>query len=249
MTIKQETLTEQAREIVKAGLIKHIAFIMDGNRRWAKQKNLPKTTGHINGRQTFKSIVKHSSYLGLEYITTYAFSTENWGRDSQEVMFLMDLFVESLNKEIKELRDNNIRMKFIGRKDRLTSKMTTMMKNAETDTAQNTGLTLQVAIDYGSRYEITRALKDIILDVQNKKLSIDDIDENLFGSYLYTSGSPDPDLIIRTGGENRLSNYLLWQAAYSELYITKTYWPEFSTDELDRAIIDFSQRQRRWGKD
>lgn len=249
MTIKQESLFEVAQKVVKQGLIKHVAIIMDGNRRWAKSKNFIKTVGHDTGRKTFKNIVKHSAQLGLECITTYAFSTENWGRDKEEVSFLMDLLIESLKNEINELCDNNVCLKFIGRRDRIPANIVNMMKQAEDNTLENTGLTLQLAIDYGSRFEITSAVKKIVLEVKSNNLNIDQIDERLLETYLYTSGTPDPDLIIRTGGEFRLSNYLLWQAAYSELYITNTFWPEFTCDEFDQAIIDFSKRHRRWGKD
>lgn len=248
MTIQQKTLFESAKEVVKEGKIKHVAIIMDGNRRWARQQNLLKTVGHDNGRKTFKNIVAHSARLGLECLTTYAFSTENWGRDSEEVSFLMNLLVESLKNEIKELCQNNIKLKFIGRKDRIDKKILRIMQQAEESTIENTGLTLQIAIDYGSRYEITDAVRKIAVDLLNNKVSLDDIDENLVSSKLYTSNVPDPDLIIRTGGEYRLSNYLMWQAAYSELYITDTFWPDFSEDEFNIAIVDFSKRQRRWGK-
>lgn len=249
MTIKQESLFETAKEIVHQGQIKHIAIIMDGNRRWAKQQNLIKSIGHTTGRKAFKSIVKHSATLGLKYLTTYAFSTENWGRDKQEVTFLMDLLVETLKNEVDELCENNVKLIFIGRRDRFSEKVIEMINVTELKTQNNTGLSLQIALDYGSRYEITNAVRKIVEDLENKKLTPDDINENLITSYLYTSNIPDPDLIIRTGGECRLSNYLLWQAAYSELYITQTFWPEFSEDEFDQAIVDFSKRQRRWGKD
>ena len=248
MAIKQQLLYETAREIVKEKNIKHIAIIMDGNRRWAQNNNFLKTVGHDAGRKTFKSIVKHSAKLGLKYLTTYAFSTENWGRSPEEVNFLMKMFVSSLKDEIQELKENNVRLKFIGRRDRLDKNIVKMMEQSELDTQENTGLTLQMAIDYGSRCEIVDAIKKIVLDVQNNAVSVNDIDEKLLGSYLYTAGAPDPDLIIRTGGEYRLSNYLMWQAAYSELFITDIFWPDFVDDELDKSIIDFSKRQRRWGK-
>lgn len=249
MTIKQKSLSETAHEIVKQGLIKHVAIIMDGNRRWAQSRNFLKTVGHDTGRKTFKNIVKHSAELGLECITAYAFSTENWGRDKDEVSFLMGLLVESLKSEIKELCQNNVQLKFIGRRDRISTNIINMMEQAEQTTLHNTGLTLQLAIDYGSRFEITNAVRKIASEVKNNNLDLEQIDENLLESYFYTNNVPDPDLIIRTGGELRLSNYLLWQAAYSELYITETFWPEFTCDEFDQAIIDFSKRHRRWGKD
>lgn len=249
MTINCDNKADKANEVLKAGLIKHIAIIMDGNRRWAVEKNLPKTAGHNAGRKAFKNIVQHSAALGLQYLTTYAFSTENWGRDQNEISFLMNLFIESLKSEIRELKENNIRLKFIGRRDRLNHKIIDMIEQSEDMTMQNTGMTLQVALDYGSRYEIANSLKIILEKLQNNEITLDDVDEKLISENLYTANIPDPDLIIRTGGENRLSNYLLWQAAYSEFYITNTYWPEFLSDEFDSAVIDFSQRQRRWGKD
>ena len=249
MAIKEKSLFETAEEIVKRVPIRHVAIIMDGNRRWAKQHGLFKNVGHNTGRKTFKTIVKHSAVLGLEYLTTYAFSTENWGRDPEEVRFLMKLFVESLESEIKELCENNIKLKFIGRRDRIAPEVVEKMEQAESKTSGNTALTLQIAIDYGSRFEIIDAVRKLFKDIQEEKLSVNDIDENLLNSYLYTANVPDPDLIIRTGGEYRLSNYLLWQAAYSELYVTPTYWPDFTEEEFNLAIVDFSKRQRRWGKD
>ncbi|MGD9579827.1 MAG: polyprenyl diphosphate synthase [Vampirovibrionia bacterium] len=249
MVIQQQSTFELARDIVKAKNIQHIAIIMDGNRRWAVQNNLLKTVGHDQGRKTFKAIVKHSAKLGLKYLTTYAFSTENWGRNPDEVNFLMKMFISSLKDEIQELKDNNVRLKFIGRRDRLDKNIVKMMEQSEIDTRDNTALTLQMAIDYGSRTEITDAIKKIALDINNNKISVDQVNEELVGSYLYTSEVPDPDLIIRTGGEYRLSNYLMWQAAYSELFITDVFWPEFVEEELEKSIIDFNKRQRRWGKD
>lgn len=249
MAIQDKTSFEAAKEVVKKGLVNHIAIIMDGNRRWAKLHNLPKTLGHTNGRKTFKNIVKHSAELGLGYLTTYAFSTENWGRSEDEIRFLMDLLIESLNAEIKELHENNIKVSFIGRKDRFSKKIVDKISESEQITMNNTGLSLQLALDYGSRDEIAHAVRKIAEDVNQNKQEIDQIDDKLINSYLYTSDIPDPDLIIRTGGEYRLSNFLLWQAAYSELYFTQTFWPDFSSEELNLSIINFSQRQRRWGKD
>jgi undecaprenyl diphosphate synthase len=249
MAVKQQALSDTVKEIINQNKIKHVAIIMDGNRRWALKNNLPKTAGHNSGRKTFKNIVKHSARVGLQCLTTYAFSTENWGRDKKEVNFLMNLLVESLNNEIKELIENNVKLKFIGRKDRLSEKIVNMMHHSEKITVNNTGLLLQVAIDYGARFEIAEAVRKIAEKVKANELAVSDIDEELLETYLYTASVPDPDLIIRTGGEHRLSNYLLWQAAYSELYITPTFWPEFTEEEFNHAIIDFSKRQRRWGKD
>lgn len=249
MPIDQIPLFETAKEIINCNKVKHIAIIMDGNRRWAKQRNLPSAIGHNNGRKAFKNIVRHSAKLGLKYLTTYAFSTENWGRDKDEVSFLMDLLIESLRTEIKELSDNNVKLTFIGRRDRFSSKIQDMLTQSEEDTSKNTGLNLQLALDYGSRNEITNAIKEICQDVTNNKISIDNIDEDLVSKHLYTSNIPDPDLIIRTGGEIRLSNYLLWQAAYSELFVTDIFWPDFNESELEKAVISFSNRNRRWGKD
>lgn len=249
MQTDQIQLFDTAKEIINQNLVKHIAIIMDGNRRWAKQRNLPSAIGHNNGRKTFKNIVKHSAKLGLKYLTTYAFSTENWGRDKDEVSFLMDLLIESLKTEIKELSDNNVKLTFIGRRDRFNSKIQFMLEKSENDTSNNTGLNLQLALDYGSRDEITNAIKEICMDITNHKISAESIDENLVSSYLYTKNVPDPDLMIRTGGELRLSNYLLWQSAYSELYVTDTFWPDFSESEFEKAIVSFANRNRRWGKD
>ena len=247
MKVKQKTLLENARDLVNKLNIKHIAFIMDGNRRWAKQHNLPKAIGHQNGRKGFRNIVEYSAKLGVAYITTYAFSTENWNRDQEEVSFLMNLLVESLKNDIRDFHSNNIRVKFIGRKDRLSPKTVDLMHQAESLTENNTALTAQVAIDYGSRTEITSAMKTIATDLINGKLSIEQINEDLISQKLYTAESKDPDLIIRTGGENRLSNYLLWQAAYSELHIVDKFWPDFTADDYCNIILDFANRQRRWG--
>lgn len=238
---------EEAIEAVSKCDIKHIAFIMDGNRRWAKQNNLPKTIGHTTGRKVFREIVNHAVTLGLKYVTTYAFSTENWNREAEEVSFLMDLLLESLKKDIKEFHQNNIKVKFIGRRDRVSAKTAKLMAEAEQTTGQNTAITLQIAIDYGSRSEITQAVKKIATLIEENKLTPEEITEETLENFLYTAEVPDPDLIIRTGGEYRLSNYLLWQAAYSELFISEKYWPEFTSEDMETAILDFAKRHRRWG--
>jgi len=222
-------------------LPKHIAIIMDGNRRWAKGHNLPVAAGHRAGAETLRKIIEACMKYEIEFLTVYAFSTENWKRSEQEVSDLMNLMREYLSKLERDNKDRNTRIKIIGDVTRLDTDLQEKIKILQDSTAENTGLTIQVALNYGGRDEIIRAIK---------KLSVTDI-ENLsaenFSNFLYTSDSPDPDLIIRTAGEQRLSNFLLWQAAYSEFYYTEVLWPDFSSEELKKALDAFSQRTRKFG--
>lgn len=227
--------------------VKHVAVIMDGNRRWATQRKLPKLIGHQEGVKSLKRLVKHVGAAGLEYLTVYAFSSENWQRADEEVSYLLKLFVQVLSDEVAELHKNKVRLRFIGKLDTMPEDLKMKMQRAEETTAANTGLNLQVAINYGSRLEITEALKKIAKDAIAGKISVDKIDEELVSSYLYTSAIPDPELLIRTGGEMRLSNYLLWQSAYTEIYICDTFWPDFSCEQFDLAIEEFKTRHRRYG--
>lgn len=227
--------------------VKHVAVIMDGNRRWATQRKLPKLIGHQEGVKSLKRLVKHVGAAGLEYLTVYAFSSENWQRADEEVSYLLKLFVQVLSDEVAELHKNKVRLRFIGKLDTMPEDLKVKMQKAEEKTAANTGLNLQVAINYGSRLEITEALKKIAKDAVAGKISVDAIDEELVSSYLYTSAIPDPELLIRTGGEMRLSNYLLWQSAYTEIYICDTFWPDFSSEQFDLAIEEFKTRHRRYG--
>lgn len=227
--------------------VQHVAVIMDGNRRWADMRGMPRFMGHREGVKSLKKIVRHVGALGLKYLTVYAFSSENWQRGNDEVSYLFELFANVLHDELDELCQNNVRLSFIGDLRAVPPKLLAKIENAVTKTSSNTGLALQVAINYGARLEITEALRKISEDVAAKKLSPSDINEELIGSYLYTSGMPDPEIMIRTGGEMRLSNYLLWQSAYTELYVTQTLWPEFSPADFDAAIEEFSKRERRYG--
>lgn len=240
-----ETLVykENISDIVKETNLKHIAIIMDGNRRWAKEKGLPSAVGHKKGVDALKSTLKACDDFGVKYLTVYAFSTENWNRKQDEVDFLMDLFCKTLKNETLEMHEKNVIIKFIGDISKLSPKLQEILRESSELTKNNTGVTLQIAFNYGSRDEIVHAVKNIV----KKGYSADEITEDLISKELYTSNIPDPDLLIRTGGEMRISNYLLWQIAYSEIYITKKFWPEFDKDALSDAIIEFKNRQRRFG--
>jgi undecaprenyl diphosphate synthase len=227
--------------------LKHVAIIMDGNRRWADRKHVPRVWGHKEGVQSLKKLVKHAAKVGLKYMTVYAFSSENWQREEEEVNYLFELFARVLTDELQELHQANVKLRFIGKLDGMPKNLQDGFTNAMSVTGQNTGLNLQVALNYGSRLEIAEALKEIAGKIQNGELSVDAITPDLVSEHLYTRGIPDPDLIIRTGGEMRLSNYLLWQAAYTELYISQVMWPEFNEQEFDKAIEEFRTRQRRYG--
>ncbi len=220
---------------------------MDGNRRWADTHHLPKLFGHREGVKTLKELVKHVSDRGLKFLTVYAFSTENWTRDNTEINYLLELFAQVLTEQLDELHQNNVRLRFLGKLDGMPPDLSNSFSSATNYTKDNTGLALQVAVNYGSRLEIVDAVQHIALDVRAQTLSVSDIDADLINSYLYTKGIPDPDLLIRTGGEMRLSNYLLWQSAYSELYVTNVLWPDFTPRHFDQAVDEFASRQRRYG--
>ncbi len=240
MEINEKELTEK----IKESDLKHVAIIMDGNRRWAKERLLPSMMGHKKGVEALKKTTRACNDLGVKYLTVYAFSTENWNRKKEEVDFLMDLFVSTLTNELAELHDNNVKMNFIGNLAQLSPKLQEVIKNSKEKTKNNTGVTLTIAVNYGSRDEIVQAVKNIVKDGVKE----DDIDEKLISKYLYTANLPDPDLLIRTSNEKRISNYLLWQIAYSEIYITDIFWPDFDKNQLMIAIVEFLKRQRRWGK-
>lgn len=243
-----ETITEKAAELTKATGLKHIAVIMDGNRRWAKERHLPSAMGHQKGVTALKNILKACHSFGVKYLTVYAFSTENWNRSQEEVNFLMSLLAKTIENEILELDENQVRIKFVGNIAELNSDLQNILKKAEDRTADNSGVNLQIAFNYGSRAEITNVCKQIAEDVKSGILNIEDISEKTISERLYTKNIPDPDLLIRTGGEKRISNYLLWQSAYSEIYVTDTYWPEFDKNSLAEAIQEYSNRTRRFGK-
>ena len=226
----------------------HIAFIMDGNRRWAKKRGLPVAAGHKKGAETLVEIAKAAKSAGIKYMTVYAFSTENWQREPEEVAALMDLLRQYLERGFKELQENNARIIFIGERQMLADDIRIKMAEIEQQTANNTDVTLCVALSYGGRQEITAAARFLAQKVQNGEISAQNIDEKMFADALYTADMPEPDLLIRTSGEMRISNYLLWQAAYSELYFTPTLWPDFTKEELMKIIENYQTRERRYGK-
>ncbi len=228
----------------KSKTIKHIAIIMDGNRRWAKEHKLPTAAGHKKGVESLKNVVKACDLLGIKYLTVYAFSTENWNRKKEEVDFLMDLIAVTLKNELDEMHEQGVKISFIGDLSKLSPKLNEVTKNAQNKTKNNKGVNLQIALNYGSRSEITNAVKQIV----SLGLSASDISEDTISNHLYTKDIPDPDLLIRTGGEKRISNYLLWQIAYSEVIVVDKYWPEFGKDELVKCIEEFNHRNRRYGK-
>ena len=228
--------------------LQHIAFIMDGNRRWAKARGLPIIAGHEKGAKTLTEVAKAAKDLGIKYITVYAFSTENWKREKSEVEGLMNLLRKYLKESFKELEENNARIMFIGERDMLASDIVADMEKIESRTAQNDGITLCVALSYGGRQEIVATTKKIAELAQNGGLNIKDIDEKKFSDMLYTKDLPDPDLLIRTSGEERISNFLLWQLSYSEFYFSDTLWPDFSKEELVKIIDEYKNRERRYGK-
>lgn len=228
--------------------LKHIAIVMDGNGRWAKKRNLPRSAGHKKGAETLQEIVKGASEMGIKYMTVYAFSTENWKRDKEEVDYLMDLLRQYLKNDLKEINEQGGRILFIGERNMLAEDIVAQMNNIENKTASNDKFTFIVALSYGSRAEILSAVKKVSSLVKRGDLKVEDIDENMFSSMLYTRNIPDPDLVIRTSGEQRISNYLLWQIAYSELFFTKTMWPDFTVAELKEIVNDFNSRERRYGK-
>ncbi len=239
---------KEIQEIVRQTGLQHIAIIMDGNRRWAKERNLPSAFGHKKGVDALKAAMRACDDFGVKYLTVYAFSTENWNRNPEEVAFLMDLLGVTLQNELKEMHENNVVISFIGDTTKLSEKLQKILKNAVETTKNNTGVNLQIAFNYGARDEITNAVKNICKKVQTCEISPDEITEETISQNIYTKNIPDPDLLIRTGGEMRVSNYLLWQIAYSEILVTKRYWPEFDKKALAEAIMEFQSRQRRYGK-
>ena len=235
-------------ELVKKTDLKHIAIIMDGNRRWAKEKGLPSAIGHKKGVDALKKTVYACDDYGIKYLTVYAFSTENWNRKPEEVDFLMNLLGTTIKNELKELNDNGVVITFLGDLTKLSPKLQEILYNAIETTKDNQGVNLQIAFNYGARDEILTAVKSIANRVKSGELEEDDITEEIFSKELYTKNVPDPDLLIRTGGEIRVSNYLLWQIAYSEILIIDEFWPEFDKNSLAGAVQEFYNRNRRWGK-
>lgn len=224
----------------------HVAIIMDGNGRWAKAKGLPRTAGHVEGVATVKKITEEATRLGIKYLTLYTFSTENWNRPVEEIEALMNLILVNLEEEI--FMKSNVRFRMIGELERLPKSVQERLKGCIERTSANTGMTMVIALSYSSRWEIARAARLIANEVKDGKLNAEDITEETISTHLTTDFMPDPDLLIRTGGELRISNYLLWQCAYSEFYFTNQYWPDFNEESLRDAIADYQQRQRRFGK-
>lgn len=238
---------EKKIELDMERIPKHIAIIMDGNGRWAKERNLPRTMGHREGMKTIKTVVKEAGEIGVDYLTLYAFSTENWKRPKEEVNALMDLVVEFIDKDIEQLHKSGVVLNSIGDISKLPEKARKSIELAIAKTKNNKGLTLNIALNYGSRDEIVKGVKEIATLVSEGKLKLDDIDEKEISNHLYTKNMPDPDIVIRPSGELRLSNYLLWQSAYSEFWFSNINWPDFKGRDLRKAIADYQKRNRRFG--
>lgn len=226
---------------------RHVALILDGNGRWAKKRGLPRTMGHKEGCKTVEKTVEIAARMGIEYLTVYGFSTENWKRSSEEVGALMQLFRYYMVRLLKIAKQNNVRVKMIGDRRRFDEDIIEGINRLERETKENTGLTFVIAVNYGARDEITRAVSRLAADCVQGRVKAEEITEDVLSSYLDTAGMPDPDLLIRTSGEIRLSNYLLWQLAYTEFYITDCLWPDFNQEELEKAIVAYNGRERRFG--
>jgi undecaprenyl diphosphate synthase len=248
LAIDNETGDETLlRRVDLARLPSHVAIIMDGNGRWAANRSLPRVAGHRAGAGAVRRTVETAARLGLDCLTLYAFSTENWKRPRLEIRALMDLLTEFLRKELKSLKENNIQFRMIGRGDGLNISVLEHIRRAESATYQNTGLRLNIAINYGGRAEIVDVMRKLASEVAAGRLRPEDIDERIIQEHLYTRALPDPDLVIRTSGETRVSNFLLWQIAYSEIHVTDTLWPDFGEKDFFAALIEYQKRDRRFG--
>lgn len=225
---------------------RHVAIIMDGNGRWAEERGQGRVYGHINGVESMRKAIRAAVRRGVKFLTVYAFSTENWGRPKEEVQALMELLCKSLSNETAELKSQGVRMRFIGDVEALAEDVRAAIARSEKETHRNEKLTLVVAVNYSSRWEITRMAQKIAVQVRDEGLQIHEITDRTVADNLVTAGIPDPDLLIRTSGEQRLSNFLLWQLSYSELYFTETYWPDFDESEFDKAIAEYQKRERRY---
>lgn len=237
----------ETTEVDPSRIPRHVAIIMDGNGRWANERNLPRIMGHKTGAASVKDVVRAAGEIGIAALTLYAFSTENWKRPALEVQGLMALLKSYLKSERAEMRKNNIRLWAIGETEKLPADVRKVLQGVIAETAGNSGLVLNLALNYGSRAEIVRAARELAEKCRQGKLSPDEISEDLFAAHLFTCGLPDPDLVIRTGGESRLSNFLLWQSSYSEIYVTETYWPDFREAALLEAVRFYQARERRFG--
>ncbi|MDY5576706.1 MAG: isoprenyl transferase [Lachnospiraceae bacterium] len=233
---------------VRMNIPKHVAIILDGNGRWAKKRMMPRQYGHARGAQVVEQICEDAYNMGIQYLTVYAFSTENWNRPDNEVKILMDIFSNYMVEKLEKVGQKNMKIRFIGERSRLDQGMIQKIEDLENSTKNNTGLNFTVALNYGSRDEMVRAMRKMAADVKEGKLEIEDITESKYTEYLDTAELPDPDLLIRTSGEQRLSNYLLWQLAYTEFYFTDVMWPDFDKEELAKAVDWYANRDRRFGK-
>ena len=249
MTVKQSiVLKNLPTDLDQKRLPSHIAVIMDGNGRWAKNRGLPRIVGHQRGVGTLKDLLRYCRDLGIPALTAYAFSTENWGRPLQEVEFLMALFETVLHRELQEMMAENVKIRFVGNLEELPSSLQSEIFRSMKNTENNTGVQFTIATNYGGRQEIVQSCRTIAMKVKQGLLNINDIDESLFENYLYTKDIPHPDLLIRTSGEMRLSNFLLWQLAYAEIYVTSTLWPDFTYKTFYEALLEYQHRQRRFCK-
>lgn len=244
---KKNRLEEKIEEKKLEKIPTHVAIIMDGNGRWAKKRNMPRVKGHYEGMQTVKKITKYASKLGIQYLTLYAFSTENWARPKEEVSYLMDLPEKMFTSFMPELMENNVKVEVIGVVEKLPENTRKAVEDAIEQTKNNTGLKLIFALNYGSKDEIVTAVKRIAQGATNNEYKIEEIDEQLISDNLFTKDTPDPDLLIRTSGEQRISNFLLWQIAYSEFIFTKVAWPDFVEEEFYKALLEYQSRDRRFG--
>ena len=233
--------------IQSSNIPRHVAIIMDGNGRWAKRQHLTRTQGHTEGIKRVEEIVAVAQKIGIKVLTLFTFSTENWRRPESEISILMSMLTNVLQKKIKMLKENNVRFQVIGREESVPGSVLKAFQMAIHETKDNTGLIVNLAFNYGSRQEIIDAVKKIAAAVEKKSLVIADIDEKTIAQFLYTKDLPDPDLLIRTSGEKRISNFLLWQLSYSELYFTDKFWPDFTEEEFEKAIADYQKRERRYG--
>ena len=244
---KKNRLEEKIEEKKLEKIPTHVAIIMDGNGRWAKKRNMPRVKGHYEGMQTVKKITKYASKLGIKYLTLYAFSTENWARPKEEVSYLMDLPEKMFTSFMPELMENNVKVEVIGVVEKLPENTRKAVEDAVEQTKNNTGLKLIFALNYGSKDEIVTAVKRIVQGAANNEYKVEEIDEQLISDNLFTKDTPDPDLLIRTSGEQRISNFLLWQIAYSEFIFTKVAWPDFVEEEFYKALLEYQSRDRRFG--
>ena len=244
---KKNRLEEKIEEKKLEKIPTHVAIIMDGNGRWAKKRNMPRVKGHYEGMQTVKKITKYASKLGIQYLTLYAFSTENWARPKEEVSYLMDLPEKMFTSFMPELMENNVKVEVIGVVEKLPENTRKAVEDAIEQTENNTGLKLIFALNYGSKDEIVTAVKRIAQGAANNEYKVEEIDEQLISDNLFTKDTPDPDLLIRTSGEQRISNFLLWQIAYSEFIFTKVAWPDFVEEEFYKALLEYQSRDRRFG--